>query len=79
MCDPSVSVFKGYGLPKEAEDYLVSNGLKNAVYSVAATDVEDRLFGQLSVCPFQVRYSSILFILTFGSLVKYNFPLRIRQ
>lgn len=45
MRDPSVSVFKGYGLPKEAEDYLVSNGLKNAVYSVAATDVEDRLFG----------------------------------
>ncbi|KAG5534969.1 hypothetical protein RHGRI_022922 [Rhododendron griersonianum] len=68
VCDPSVSVFKGYGLPKEAEDYLVSNGLKNAVYSVAATDVEDRLFGQLSVCPFQVQYSSILFILSFGSL-----------
>ncbi|KAG5534968.1 hypothetical protein RHGRI_022922 [Rhododendron griersonianum] len=58
VCDPSVSVFKGYGLPKEAEDYLVSNGLKNAVYSVAATDVEDRLFGQLSVCPFQQPPSS---------------------
>ncbi|XP_058180403.1 uncharacterized protein LOC131298916 isoform X2 [Rhododendron vialii] len=56
--DPSVNVFKGYGLRKEAEDYLVSNGLKNAVYSVAATDVEDRLFGQLSVCPFQQPPSS---------------------
>ncbi|KAF7134711.1 hypothetical protein RHSIM_Rhsim08G0061200 [Rhododendron simsii] len=56
--DPSVSVFKGYGLRKEAEDYLVSNGLKNAVYSVAATDVEDRLFGQLSVCPLQQPPSS---------------------
>ncbi|KAG5534972.1 hypothetical protein RHGRI_022922 [Rhododendron griersonianum] len=74
VCDPSVSVFKGYGLPKEAEDYLVSNGLKNAVYSVAATDVEDRLFGQLSVCPFQVQYSSILFILSFGSLRKEVVP-----
>lgn len=58
VCDPSVSVFKGYGLPKEAEDYLVSNGLKNAVYSVAATDVQGDLFGQLSVCPFQQPPSS---------------------
>ena len=61
MCDPSISVFKGSGLPKEAENYLVSHGLKNAVYSIGATDVQDGLFGQLAVCPFQVRYLAMLF------------------
>ncbi|GFY83060.1 hypothetical protein Acr_02g0013040 [Actinidia rufa] len=61
VCDPSISVFKGYGLPKEAENYLVSHGLKNAVYSIGATDVQDGLFGQLAVCPFQVRYLAMLF------------------
>ncbi|XP_057463923.1 uncharacterized protein LOC130753787 isoform X1 [Actinidia eriantha] len=58
VCDPSISVFKGYGLPKEAENYLVSHGLKNAVYSIGATDVQDGLFGQLAVCPFQQPASS---------------------
>ena len=62
MCDPSVSVFKGYCLPKEAENYLCSHGLKNAVYPIGATNVQDDLFGQLAVCPFQVKYLSILFI-----------------
>ncbi|XP_052190314.1 uncharacterized protein LOC127800002 isoform X2 [Diospyros lotus] len=53
VCDPSVTVFKGFCLPKEAEDYLASHGLKNAVYSIKATDLRDDVFGQLAVCPFQ--------------------------
>ncbi|XP_050221382.1 uncharacterized protein LOC126671640 isoform X2 [Mercurialis annua] len=53
VCDPSVSVFKAYGLPKEAEEYLVSRGLKNAAYCVHAADVQTELFGKLVPCPFQ--------------------------
>ncbi|KAJ9135268.1 hypothetical protein P3X46_032474 [Hevea brasiliensis] len=58
VCNPSVSVFKGYGLPKEAEEYLVSQGLKNATYSIYATDVQSDLFGKLVPCPFQQPASS---------------------
>ncbi|KAJ4978006.1 hypothetical protein NE237_008786 [Protea cynaroides] len=53
VCDPSVSVFKGYSLPREAEEYLVSRGLKNAIYSISASDVNEDLFGELMPCPFQ--------------------------
>ncbi|KAL0350973.1 UNVERIFIED_CONTAM: Xyloglucan glycosyltransferase 4 [Sesamum radiatum] len=52
--DPSVSVFKGYGLSREAEEYLSSHGLKNAIYSIDASDVQDDLFGQLITCPFRL-------------------------
>ncbi|XP_043808659.1 uncharacterized protein LOC122722291 isoform X2 [Manihot esculenta] len=58
VCNPSVSVFKGYGLPKEAEEYLVSQGLKNAAYSICAADVQSDLFGKLVPCPFQQPASS---------------------
>ncbi|XP_075474997.1 uncharacterized protein LOC142505772 isoform X1 [Primulina tabacum] len=51
--DPSVSVFKGFGLSKEAEEYLSSHGLGNAIYSINASDVHDDLFGQLVTCPFR--------------------------
>lgn len=51
--DPSISVYKGYGLSKEAESFLVSHGLKQARFSIGASDVQDGLFGALSVCPFQ--------------------------
>lgn len=51
--DPSISVYKGYGLSKEAESFLVSHGLKQACFSIGASDVQDGLFGALSVCPFQ--------------------------
>ncbi|KAK4409910.1 hypothetical protein Sango_0064000 [Sesamum angolense] len=51
--DPSLSVFKGYGLSKAAEEYLSSHGLKNAIYSIDASDVQDDLFGQLIMCPFR--------------------------
>ncbi|KAJ0099285.1 hypothetical protein Patl1_22021 [Pistacia atlantica] len=53
VCDPSVTVFKGHGLPKEAEEYLASHGLQNAMYTVGASDVKDDLFGKLVPCPFQ--------------------------
>ncbi|KAJ4707560.1 Ribonuclease H protein [Melia azedarach] len=53
VCDPSVTVYKGYGLSKEAEEYLASHGLKNAIYSVSASDVTNDLFGEVVPCPFQ--------------------------
>ncbi|KAL3833214.1 hypothetical protein ACJIZ3_007950 [Penstemon smallii] len=56
--DPSVVVYKGFGLSKEAEEYLSSHGLKNAMYSIDASDVQDHLFGQLVTCPFREPSSS---------------------
>ncbi|KAM1460625.1 hypothetical protein TB2_044918 [Malus domestica] len=54
VCNPSVSVFEGHCLPKEAEEYLVSHGLKNAFYTISASDVkDDALFGKLVACPIQ--------------------------
>lgn len=55
MCDPSVSVYKGYSLRKETEDYLAARGLKNPLYAINAADVNEDLFGNLVPCPFQVR------------------------
>ena len=57
MNDPSISLCKGYCLSKEAEEYLASRGLKNAIYSVDAADVQEDLFGHTVSCPFRVRYS----------------------
>ncbi|KAL3526453.1 hypothetical protein ACH5RR_011109 [Cinchona calisaya] len=51
--DPSISLFKGHCLSKEAEEYLASRGLKNAIYAVDAADVQEDLFGQLVTCPFR--------------------------
>ncbi|XP_022862944.1 uncharacterized protein LOC111383103 isoform X1 [Olea europaea var. sylvestris] len=56
--DPSVSVFKGYGLSREAEQYLSSHGLKNAIYSIDASNVRDDLFGKVVACPFRHPNSS---------------------
>ncbi|XP_023740298.1 uncharacterized protein LOC111888339 isoform X2 [Lactuca sativa] len=53
VCDPPVSVYKGYTMPKEAEDYMISCGLKNALYSIRAADLTEELFGNLVACPFQ--------------------------
>ncbi|KAH8510980.1 hypothetical protein H0E87_008497 [Populus deltoides] len=58
VCNPSVSVFKGYGLPKEAKEYLSSHGLNNAAYSIQAPDVQNDLFGKLLPSPFQEPASS---------------------
>ncbi|KAI3886318.1 hypothetical protein MKW92_050516 [Papaver armeniacum] len=53
VCDPSVSVFKGYSLPKDTEEYLCSRGLRNAVYTLSAVDVKEDLFEKLVPCPFE--------------------------
>ncbi|XP_061358705.1 uncharacterized protein LOC133302898 isoform X2 [Gastrolobium bilobum] len=53
VCDPPVSVYKGYSLSKDTEEYLVSHGLKNALYTIRAADLKEDLFGMLVPCPFQ--------------------------
>ncbi|WCJ20913.1 RNase H family protein [Euphorbia peplus] len=58
VTSPSVSVFKGYGLSKDTEEFLNSHGLKNALYSIHIGDVQNDLFGQLVPCPFQQPASS---------------------
>lgn len=56
--EPAISVFKGYRLAKESEEYLASHGLKNAMYSMDFSDVRDDLFGILIPCPFRQPGSS---------------------
>ncbi|XP_019223913.1 PREDICTED: uncharacterized protein LOC109205637 isoform X1 [Nicotiana attenuata] len=56
--EPVISVFKGYRLAKESEEYLSSHGLKNAMYSIDSSDVRDDLFGILVPCPFRQPGSS---------------------
>ncbi|KAK5833792.1 hypothetical protein PVK06_017651 [Gossypium arboreum] len=58
ICDPPVSVYKGYSLTKETEIYLSSYGLKNARYTIRAADVKEDIFGALMPCPFQEPASS---------------------
>ncbi|KAB1207936.1 hypothetical protein CJ030_MR7G006054 [Morella rubra] len=53
ICDPPVSVYKGYSLPKDTEEYLIARGLKNAIYTIKAADLKEDLFGTLLPCPFQ--------------------------
>ncbi|KAI7756974.1 hypothetical protein M8C21_001526 [Ambrosia artemisiifolia] len=59
VCDPPVSVYKGYTMPMETEAYLLSRGLKNALYSIRAVDLTEGLFGSLVPCPFQLPHVSI--------------------
>lgn len=54
--DTPLSVYKGYGLSKKAEDFLSSHGLKNAIYCTDASSIEGDLFGQLLTCPFRVNF-----------------------
>ncbi|KAJ6898902.1 hypothetical protein NC652_025420 [Populus alba x Populus x berolinensis] len=58
ICDPPVSVYKGYSLSKDSEAYLVSHGLQNALYTVRAADLKEDLFGVLMPCPLQQPASS---------------------
>ncbi|XP_030553598.1 uncharacterized protein LOC115757496 isoform X1 [Rhodamnia argentea] len=58
VSDPPVSVFKGYCLTKEAEEFLMSCGLKNASYTVDAADLKNNIFGHLVQCPAQPPASS---------------------
>ncbi|KAH7863461.1 hypothetical protein Vadar_017801 [Vaccinium darrowii] len=59
ICDPPVSVYKGYCMPRDTEEYILSCGLKNALYSIRAADLKADLFGDLTPCPFQQPSSSI--------------------
>ncbi|XP_071722711.1 uncharacterized protein [Rutidosis leptorrhynchoides] len=59
ICDPPVSVFKGYSLPKDAEEYLISHGLKGALYTIDASDLTKNIFGSLSSCAIQVSSASV--------------------
>ncbi|KAL2335617.1 hypothetical protein Fmac_016830 [Flemingia macrophylla] len=54
----SLSIYKGYSLRQETEEYLVSHGLKGAPYSIGASDVNEGLFGRLVACPYLDPYSS---------------------
>ncbi|XP_042941547.1 uncharacterized protein LOC122276123 isoform X2 [Carya illinoinensis] len=58
ICNPPASVYKGYSLPKDSEEYLIAHGLKNAVYTIKAADLKEDLFGTLMPCPFQDPASS---------------------
>ncbi|CAA2934821.1 uncharacterized protein LOC111396139 [Olea europaea subsp. europaea] len=58
ILDPPVSVYKGYSMPKDTEKYLMTCGLKNALYSIRASDLTKELFGTLVPCPFQQPCSS---------------------
>ncbi|XP_058773170.1 uncharacterized protein LOC131647277 isoform X2 [Vicia villosa] len=58
VCGESVSVYKGFCLPEETEEYLVSHGLKGATYSITAANVNAASFGKLVPCPYQDPYSS---------------------
>lgn len=53
VCGPAVSVYKGYSLRRDREQYLASLGLKNASYVINEADVHNDLFGDLVPCPFQ--------------------------
>ncbi|XP_020573204.1 uncharacterized protein LOC110019743 isoform X2 [Phalaenopsis equestris] len=53
LCDPAVSVYKGYSLHKDSEDYLASRGFKDALYSIHAAHLKEDIFGTLLPCPLQ--------------------------
>ncbi|PQQ03972.1 uncharacterized protein Pyn_19337 [Prunus yedoensis var. nudiflora] len=54
--DPPVSVYKGYSLPKDTEEYLGSCGLTNAIYTIAAADLKDDIFGKLMHALFKIQH-----------------------
>ncbi|KAM6566578.1 hypothetical protein CsatA_025706 [Cannabis sativa] len=59
ICDPPVSVFKGYRLSNDTEEYLTSRGLKDALYTIRADDMKDGIFGTLVQCPLQIPTPSL--------------------
>ncbi|KAK1284748.1 hypothetical protein QJS10_CPB21g00218 [Acorus calamus] len=60
VADPSVGVYKGYSLSKEAEEYLTSHGLRNAMYTIHAAHEQEDLLGTLVPCLPQV--SNLIFV-----------------
>nr|KYP77168.1 Uncharacterized protein Mb2253c [Cajanus cajan] len=67
VCNPPVSVYKGYSLSKDTEEYLVSHGLKNALYTIRAADLKEDLFGKLVPCPFQSAFYFSFFLINASS------------
>ncbi|KAJ1693939.1 hypothetical protein LUZ63_010637 [Rhynchospora breviuscula] len=53
VCDAAVSVYKGLAWSKKYEEYLMSHGLKNPLYTIDASDLNKDLFDSLVPCPFQ--------------------------
>ncbi|XP_022150130.1 uncharacterized protein LOC111018384 [Momordica charantia] len=51
--DPNATIYKGYHLSKEAEQYLASHGLQSATYSISAANVTEDLFGKLLACTYE--------------------------
>ncbi|GLU02024.1 hypothetical protein SLE2022_192970 [Rubroshorea leprosula] len=59
---PKITVYKGYGLPKETEEYLASRGLKNSIYSISADDANEYMFGKVVPClPQEMVGSDLVF------------------
>ncbi|GFP96168.1 uncharacterized protein mb2253c [Phtheirospermum japonicum] len=58
ICDPAVSVYKGHSMPKDTEKYLISSGLKNALYCVRVSNRTEQFFSHLEPCSFQPSSSS---------------------
>ncbi|ESQ41461.1 hypothetical protein EUTSA_v10015676mg [Eutrema salsugineum] len=58
VCHLSMSVYKGYGWPKGAEELLASFELKNALFLINASHVKDDVFGKLIPFPLQHQPSS---------------------
>ncbi|XP_073294128.1 uncharacterized protein [Primulina huaijiensis] len=56
----SGSAYKGYSMPKDAEKYLLSCGLVNALYSIRTSDLTKELFGTLVPCPIQEAVGPLL-------------------
>ncbi|XP_029152714.1 uncharacterized protein [Arachis hypogaea] len=52
VCDPPVSVYKGYSLSKDTQNYLVSRGLKSALYTIRAADLTE-IYWHACFLPFQ--------------------------
>ncbi|KAL3654120.1 hypothetical protein CASFOL_003801 [Castilleja foliolosa] len=59
ISDLPISVYKGHSMPKDTEKYLISSGLKNALYSVKASNITTQFLGTLVPCVIQPSSSSI--------------------
>jgi len=69
VCDPPVSVYKGYSMSNETKEYLLSHGLTNALYTIRASGFKEDLFGILVPCPFQVskyQFQCVSFSFLYG-------------
>ncbi|XP_010442813.1 PREDICTED: uncharacterized protein LOC104725782 [Camelina sativa] len=56
--DLPVSVYKGYSLLKDTEEYLSTVGMKKPLYGFRASDLKEEMFGPLTPCLFQDQLPS---------------------